>query len=339
MTHHYILIKTTNTMDAHLDSRKAYLLKVMIIIAISFIWTMLLILPVRAEATTGTDDQPFRVEEFTVTTPGHLKVNTSGGHIEVTGSESDRVRVEMYVHKNGRNLTPDDTDLDDYDIRIEQEGNTVIAEAKRRGSHRWFNFGNHTSISFVVYTPRDMATDLNTSGGHIEAGNLNGRQNLDTSGGHINMHEINGTVDAHTSGGHIEIHYFDGTMKARTSGGHIDADNATGKLTLRTSGGHIDLEKVAGSIEARTSGGSITADVDNIEDYLDLSTSGGSVNVTVPGDMGLDLELRGNRVNTKLNNFSGSMERNRVEGSINGGGPKLKARTSGGSVNVTFRHP
>ncbi|MEX2456475.1 MAG: DUF4097 family beta strand repeat-containing protein [Balneolaceae bacterium] len=69
---------------------------------------------------------------------------------------------------------------------------------------------------------------------------------------------------------------------------------------------------------------------------LDLRTSSGSIRISVPDEAGYDLNLRGNRVNVKLQNFTGDSERGRILGKMNGGGHSIQARTSGGSVNVDF---
>lgn len=321
-----------------MTTRNIYLTKVALAFGLSLLITFLLILPASAHASAaGTDrDDPYRVEEFKISTPGELEVRTSGGHITVEASESNRIRVEMYARRNGRELTPSDTDLEDFDIEISQSGDKISAIAKRRGTG--WNWGrNNISISFVVYTPREMTTDLKTSGGHIEAVGLDGDQRLSTSGGHLNMINLKGTVDARTSGGHIDIQDFTGKISARTSGGHIEVKRSEGTLDLRTSGGHISLDELSGSVEASTSGGSINAKLTGIEEFASLKTSGGHVNVTVPEGIALELDLKGNRVTTKLVNFSGEVEKDEVRGSINGGGPKLTARTSGGSVRVSFQ--
>jgi len=325
-----------------MTARKIYLAKVAVAFIVSLLLTLLMILPASALSLNPekTDrDEPYRVEEFSVSTPADLEVQTSGGHITVEASESSRIRVEMYVRRNGRELTPSDTDLDDFDIEISQSGDRVKAIAERRG--RNWNWGrNNISISFVVYTPREMTTELRTSGGHISATGLDGEQRLSTSGGHLEMNNLKGTVNARTSGGHIEIYDFAGNMNARTSGGHIEVEHSEGTLELHTSGGHISLRDLSGQVEARTSGGSIDADLTSIEpqgDGANLRTSGGHINITVPAGIGLDLDLKGSRVSTELNNFSGHIERDEVEGSINGGGPRLTARTSGGTVRINFR--
>ena len=48
------------------------------------------------------------------------------------------------------------------------------------------------------------------------------------------------------------------------------------------------------------------------------------------------LDLKGNKVNTRLSNFSGESKNNRVVGSINGGGIPVKLSTSGGSVTLEY---
>lgn len=319
-----------------MDTRQVYKTKVMLAFALSFLWLLFLVIPASA-STVGRDD-PYRVEEFTISGPGDLEVRTSGGHIKVEGSESNRVRVEMFVTRNGRELSPSDTDLSDFDIEISQSGNKVTATARRDNDRGWrFWSNNNISVSFIVYTPREMSTDLKTSGGHIETRGLRGNQKISTSGGHLELANLRGMVDARTSGGHIEINDIEGEVTARTSGGHIDVENAEGSLNVRTSGGHIDLIGISGTVEASTSGGSITAELTNIGQFANLRTSGGNVNITVPEGIGLDLDLRGSRVRTRLENFSGKVERDEVEGTINGGGPKIAARTSGGSVSISFR--
>lgn len=325
-----------------MTSRQTYLTKVAFALILSILATFLLMMPSEATAHTGntsSQDEPYRVEKFDITTPGNLNINTSGGHITVKGSSDNSVRVEMYVRKNGRNLLPEDTNLEGWTIDISQSGSSVQATAKRQGNNGWNLFGkdSHLSISFVVYTPREMSTDLNTSGGHIEARGLSGNQKISTSGGHLDLANLKGTIVARTSGGHIDIADVQGDIDARTSGGHIDVRNSEGKLIVKTSGGHIDLANISGSVEAKTSGGSISADLNSIGQFVALRTSGGNVEISVPGNLGLDLNLKGSYVSTNLQNFSGEVERNEVHGKLNGGGPKISAHTSGGTVSLSFK--
>lgn len=324
-----------------MTARNTYIFKIGLIFILSLTFTFLLMYPALAldtSANTG-QDEPYRIESFDMNGPGNLDVQTSGGHITVEGSSSNSVRVEMYVSKNGRNLLPEDIDLEDWDINISQSGSSIEATAKRTNnrSRGWFGNNNNLSISFVVYTPREMSSDLKTSGGHIETRGLEGNQQIATSGGHLELANLKGTIEARTSGGHIDLSDIEGDVQARTSGGHIDVQKSEGSIKIKTSGGHIKLAEVSGTVEASTSGGGISADLTTIGQFVDLKTSGGNVSISVPDKLGLDLNLRGSYVSTRLENFSGEVDRDEVRGKLNGGGPTISARTSGGTVSLSFK--
>ena len=287
------------------------------------------------------DQDPYLSKTFTVNGRGDLMVRTSGGSIEVTGQSGNQVEVDMYVRKNGSwggwfGSDDDNEDLaeylEDYDIDISQSGNEITATAKRKGSG-WGN--NKVSISFKVRVPKDMSTDLSTSGGSIAVANVSGCHDVSTSGGSLNFEDVTGTTEARTSGGSINVEDYSGTLDAKTSGGSIRVRDSEGQIAVNTSGGGITIDDVRGSVEAYTSGGSIRADIRSLEDQLTLKTSG-SIKAIIPSGLGLDLDLSGNRVNTELQNFSGKSEKNSIQGSMNGGGIEVTMRTSGGSVNLDY---
>ena len=287
-------------------------------------------------ATAGkVNDDPYLTKTFNLSS-GELFVSTSGGSIRVEGGGTNQVKVEMYVKSNRHS----DSKLreiieEDYDIRIQKTGSRVEAVAKKTGKNwSW----NGISISFVVYTPEKFACELNTSGGSLSIAGVTGRRHeLKTSGGSIKASDMAGDLDARTSGGSITVQDFVGELDARTSGGSIKIDDIKGDINVTTSGGGIKIDDAEGSVYATTSGGSINADISNLEDQLVLKTSGGSVRATIPSGLGLDLDLRGNRVNTSLNNFSGESKSDRVKGTVNGGGILVELTTSGGSVNLDYQ--
>lgn len=282
-------------------------------------------------------DQPYLSKEFTIEGKGNLDVKTSGGSISVAGNNSNKVVVDMNVRRNGKTVDPEDQEvrklLEEYNIDISKNGNKVSAIAEKKGN----NWGrNNLSISFTVSVPEAMSCQLNTSGGSINIEKLSGEQDVNTSGGSINIKEITGNTRARTSGGSIKVEQYQGKLDANTSGGSINMSNSRGDLTVNTSGGSINLDDVAGNVTANTSGGGIKAKILVLEDNLTLTTSGGSINAVVPKGLGMDLDLKGNHVNTKLTNFTGEAKKNKIVGSINGGGAKVRMATSGGSVNLNY---
>ena len=322
----------------------------------------------------SSDKEPFFTKDFSETFLNALKVQTSGGSITVEGTRSSGVRVEMYVQPNNwndRDITDKEIEerLNRYDITIRREGNTVVALARPKDSNN-MNWKKGLSIAFKVFTPRNFTTDLKTSGGSIRLASLTGEQNFATSGGSIHVNDLKGTVQGRTSGGSIEaincsddvylttsggsikaekllgninlktsggsisLDDLNGKIEATTSGGGVRADGIRGDLLARTSGGSIRMKNLAASVTASTSAGSIEADFDQLGEFVSLTTSSGSVRVNMPLNKGLDLDLRGNKVSIDLKNFDGRMDKDRVQGSLNGGGIPVKLTASSGSVYV-----
>jgi hypothetical protein len=290
---------------------------------------------------------------YNIETPGALEVKTSGGGITVVGIDGNQVTVNAYVRKNGTLLSSMDPlvqELNDgFEIEIEQYESTIAAIAKRRvNSMPW----KQISISFHVEVPHDMACNLNTSGGGVELSGVNGFQQINTSGGGIKLNNIQGNTHAHTSGGgiHIEnimgktdvktsgggitIVYGRGDIKAHTSGGAIKLENILGAVDAHTSGGGIRVSGETNYVKATTSGGSIHVNITGLGNELYLNTSGGGIHATIPRGLGLDLAA--NAVNMELINFNGFQKKNKIQGSMNGGGIPVHMHTSGGNVNVQF---
>ena len=296
----------------------------------------LLLLLVAAPTASALDD-PYRVDTFPVRSGGTLTVQTSGGTISVTGTNKNEARVEMIVRRNGNVLSIGDTDLSNYKITIRKDGNDVIAIAERKnaGSGNIWTGYNNISISFTVYVPSTYSTKLGTSGGRIRLSNLSGNHQVRTSGGTLEFEKISGEVDGRTSGGSINAENINGVFDVGTSGGSIRVDDIEGMVTLKTSGGSIRIDNARGSFEAATSGGSINASFSEITGPVDLSTSGGSVTVSVPSALGFNLDARGNRVVADDLTFRGRTERDRMNGTVNGGGVPIRLRTSAGTVRIT----
>lgn len=282
------------------------------------------------------DEKPYLTKSFPMAGLTNVKAETSGGNLSVQGQTSGEARIEVYVRSNNWNDKISDSEikdrLKDYEIKINKDANTLTATA--RSLNKMWNWKNGLSISFKIYAPANVTTDLQTSGGNIKLSNLSGKQKAETSGGNIDISSTKGVANVETSGGNIDIDNFDGTLDAQTSGGNIKLEESKGTLKIGTSGGNIRVARVAGGLEAETSGGNITADIVNLGKFLTLSTSGGNINIKMPMDKGMDLDLSGDRVNISMQNFKGSLEDDRVKGTLNGGGIPVKISTSGGNVRV-----
>jgi len=309
--------------------------KIISAVLLTTIWLSLFAFLHTVEAGVLKSDKPYKVEKFNTSPGGSLYVQTSGGSIQATGHNSNETIVEVYVRSSkwsGEKLI--EMLKENYSITIKKSGNRVEAIAKRTGSS-WSNGG--ISISFVVMVPKRTDCEMKTSGGSLKLKDIEGKlQSLHTSGGSISLNNVHSDVELRTSGGSIRVEDYVGNLDGRTSGGSIKVTNAEGEIDVVTSGGGIKLDGLSGDVSASTSGGSISANFSSLTGPLDLKTSGGNVRATVPAGLGLDLDLRGSRVETKLVNFTGEAKRDRISGKVNGGGIPVRMVTSGGSVILQF---
>ena len=340
----------------------------------TFKTTFVLFLLGQALATSAQNNsqQPYLNKSFANAAIKNVNVKTSGGSITVSGGTAADAHVEVYINANNNNedLSKDELTerLKDYDLDVSLNGNELQATAKAKSN---FNWKKSLSISFKIYVPKEVSTNLTTSGGSIKLSNLNGEQNFSTSGGSLNLDQLNGLVKGRTSGGSIKVSNSKSNIDLRTSGGGITAADCQGTISLSTSGGSLHLANLNGTINARTSGGGITGD--HISGELITGTSGGSINLTemacsletstsagsthvqmeklgkyikingsvghvdlqIPSGKGLDLDLHGNRISTNVtSNFNGEKDDSRMVGKLNGGGIPVTVSTSIGGINV-----
>ena len=93
-------------------------------------------------------------------------------------------------------------------------------------------------------------------------------------------------------------------------------------------------------MDASTSGGSVTASLLSQPNQPSrLSTSGGSINVELAGSVHVDVDANtsGGGVSTDFPVGAGSRDRQSLRAAINGGGPLLQLRTSGGGIHIQKR--
>lgn len=289
------------------------------------------------------------VQEYPAQSNFNLAVTTQGGAINVEGYDGQKAIVNFIVYKSGRvlNMTLDELKKI-AEVEIKSNEGMLSINIKRIRPH-------NLNVGFRIKVPVNTKCKLLTSGGSILLKSLTGNQDFITSGGSFILEKLKGNLTGRTSGGSICMSDIQGQMDLLTSGGGIDGKNLTGNLLAKssgggisldgmhgfadvsTSGGGIDLANMSGGISASTGGGSIEADILKLTSRLSLTTSGGSIECTMPGNLGMNLNLSGDRVNINLVNFTGNSTKNIVAGQMNGGGIPVVMSTSGGSVSVNFR--
>ena len=290
-----------------------------------------------------------------------LEVRSDVGSVSVT--TWDRERVEVIIENRSQGLRSRSVDyiLDkyDFDLGTTSRGVSVIVASKSK--QFLGNWSSGINLHFEIKVPTEFDLDIKTAGGSIDVSDIKGDMALKTSGGSVKMGSIDGSVvaessgggitlggatsdvDISTSGGGIKIGETRGKVTAKTSGGSVTVDGASGDTYVSTSGGGITLKNIAGNIHASTSGGGIHAEfVGDIDSDCELKTSGGGITVLLSENIRADIDASTSG-GSVVSDFpvtvqvQGKLKSNKLAGKINGGGPLLLLKTSGGNIHINKR--
>lgn len=288
---------------------------------------------------------------------GKIIVDVDFGTIDVSAGADDKVVVEGHRKIDSNNEAQEKEYLATAPVTVTKDGNTVTIRARRQQKDRNLSWSGRCNMDarYTVRVPRNFNSELRTGGGTIIGSELTGAMSADTSGGKLKFTHLRGPTGATTSGGSIELNGCEGAVKVDTSGGRIESIDGSGSLEahtsggsivvrnfggdtkVETSGGRLAFENINGKITGRSSGGSITARLRSpVPGDVNLETSAGSIEVTVPPDAGLDVEAEANsgRVTSDLPFVGLRTDREQLKGKINGGGKSLVLRSGAGSISI-----
>jgi DUF4097 and DUF4098 domain-containing protein YvlB len=276
--------------------------------------------------------------DFVISVPRSLdwaKVETDGGNVNATGI-AGKVDVESgdgSVH------------VDDIGGAVTAETGGGNIEAGTTGGDLNLNTGGG---SIKIIAAKGKINAESGGGGVVVISGLQGAV-LETGGGDIQVDRCSGQVKASTGGGSIDLGEIGGKAEIETGGGSIRLTSATGSVHAETSGGSIELNGVP-SAQAETGAGGIVAKfVSTSGEPTDsvLETSVGDITVYLSASLKINIRAsievaNGHSIHSDFPDLKVTTEGGdwgpksvSAEGSLNGGGPTLKVRTTTG--DITFR--
>jgi len=273
--------------------------------------------------------------DFVVSVPramDEIKIETEGGSVTTTG-----VTGRVDAQSGGGS------------IRLDDIGGTVKGETG----------GGSIEVGNVA---SDVV--LHTGGGSIKVNSAKGKIEAESGGGSVSI--VSGLQGAvlETGGGSIQVEHCAGRVKASTGGGSIDLGDIGGPAEMETGGGSIRLSSAKGPVRAETGGGSIELNgvpsaraetgaggivakfVASNGEHKDsqLETSAGDITVYLAPNVNLSVRasievanghnIRSDFPDIRVTTEGGDYGPKTVtaEGSLNGGGPVLKVRTTTGDI-------
>ena len=227
-----------------------------------------------------------------------LRVDTNDAAIEISRGSSHVISVR--VTTEGMSSGSSGLHVIDH-----QNGDAVDLQVHIPHEHGLHISWRDWRVRVDVQVPQETALDLHSGDGHIKVDGISAPAKIDTGDGHIEVRNFNGTMRAHTGDGHMTI-----------AGVFSDVD-------LRTGDGHVDFTAFPGS---------------RMNSNWLIHTSDGRVNVRLPQDFAAELYAHTGDGHISLDfpvTVSGSIERSRIRGKINGGGPLLEIATGDGGIHIS----
>lgn len=228
-------------------------------------------------------------------------ISTGSGYTHVTAGPDNQFHIIGHVHSHPgwlfSSANEDSVKQIAANPPISQSGNTITVAIPHTDS----NFSRNISIDYDVTTPRSTNLTAHTGSGSIQINGMQSFVSADSGSGSLHLSlAASSEVKAHTGSGSIHIDGIAGGLNASTGSGSIEvAGNLTTDWHLSTGAGSIRL-KLA----------------DNARFTLDASTGAGTVHIDQPIVM------------------QGSLNRHHVSGTVNGGGPTIRATTGAGSITI-----
>jgi DUF4097 and DUF4098 domain-containing protein YvlB len=294
-------------------------------------------------------------ESFKLSGPAQISVSSSDGNIEAIAFEGQKADVFYTVTKNNKVLNISRAELEkEVSLEVIQVNNSLSIVVKYKDEYNSFNWKDKMVVNFRLQLPKESTNELRTSDGNISikgftkdqkcktsdgniaATDIRGSVIASTSDGNINIKNVTGLVDVKTSDGNIAVENIKGDTKIGSSDGNLALNTISGNTIAKTSDGDIVFENLSGSLVATTSDGNVSGKMLALSKELTVRTGDGNISVTIPDNLGLDLDIKGESLDIPLNNFSGRSDENVIVGKSNGGGIPVNLSTSG-NVRLSYR--
>ena len=128
------------------------------------------------------------------------------------------------------------------------------------------------------------------------------------------------------------------SLDLEDTNGAIEVSDVHGAHRIGTTNGHITLARCGGSVDAETTNGGINAELLDVTPgkSVRLETTNGRIALAAPRTLAADIDAENSNgsINTELPVTSTSVGHHTLRGTMNGGGPELRLRTTNGSIDI-----
>jgi len=270
---------------------------------------------------------------LTVNGPVTLHISTGSGSIHVSPGSDNQVHIVGHV-KGNSNWWGGSSDEAVARVAdnppINQAGNIITVGEQHNDDN-----GRHVNIDYEVTTPANTMLVAESGSGDLQLSNLKGTVRAHTGSGSINADKLGAGSRLETGSGSIEATNLMGSTTLETGSGEVRAQLlSAGDVVASTGSGSIKLENVQGAVKAETGSGSLDIGGQPTSPWK-LETGSGDITMRVGNaHFTLDAETGSGSVKSDPPLTTHVSDKHHVNGTINGGGPTVKAQTGSGDIRI-----
>jgi hypothetical protein len=276
---------------------------------------------------------------LSVNGPVTLHVATGSGYIHVSPGSDNQVHIVGHVKSSGSSWLGWGGSSDDAVGRvatnppIDQAGNII-----RVGDEHGNDWSHHVSIDYEITTPTNTMLVAESGSGDLQLSNINGTVKGHTGSGSIRADKLGAGSRLETGSGTIEANNLMGATTLQTGSGEIRAQlSSAGDVVASTGSGDIKLENVQGALKAETGSGTLQISGQPTAPWK-LETGSGDISLRL-GNARFTLDATTGSGSVKSDppltiTTHGSTDKHHVSGTVNGGGPTIKAETGSGDIHI-----
>lgn len=205
--------------------------------------------------------------QFETPDPVALYVDTRGGHVQVTATETTESRVTI----TGR-------DADDVEVALDGRQLSVLVPRRRTGF-----LGGDDSLSIAVTVPTGSDLAVRSGSADISAAGEIGGCQVRTGSGDVRLDLVAGACSVETGSGDVLIDETRADLRVKCGSGDVSVGRAHGAVGVSTGSGDVEIGSQHGPAVVKTGSG----DVHVVDAATDLTMTTGS------GDLKVDTAHRG----------------------------------------------
>ncbi|MFC1563869.1 DUF4097 domain-containing protein [candidate division KSB1 bacterium] len=264
---------------------------------------------------------------------GEVYVENTHGNISIESWDKQQVEIVADEYRRG---------YEEMEVEISASSDRIRVETIQPRSYNWSN-DRKSRAHYIIKVPKNTRINANTTHGRIDVENIDAKVELETTHGRIEVKNVTGVVEVTTSHASIDLESITGNIYAKTSHSPI--------YIYRTTSEEIDAE---------TSHSQIRAEVELAESgRYEFVTSHGNIELSVPEDSKMDVDVytspRDFKTDFEMDDFDIPERRSsdrrssryyrdyndsvsRFDGQINGGGARVRLKTSHGSISLRIKN-